>query len=235
MLSTMGEFRAWVRPDGRCCLFGRDLAVDDYGPALDEVLADLRTDVYVETDEVDLELQWVLADRSFAVNRREHVYLLATGLSGEWPRPAGFDTISAADADVARLMALDDLLRQDVPGSDGWRNDPERFVAQTFGDPQFDPATYLVAVETRTGEYAGLARVWIRPDRPRLGLIGVARPFRRQGLAMALLARTFGVLAARGQREVVCEVDETNVASNTLMAALGARRIGGYLELVRTA
>jgi ribosomal protein S18 acetylase RimI-like enzyme len=69
----------------------------------------------------------------------------------------------------------------------------------------------------------------------RLGLIGVLPAYRRRGLAGALLARVFGVLATRGQAEVSCEVDETNVASNALMAGLGARRVGGSLELRRPA
>jgi ribosomal protein S18 acetylase RimI-like enzyme len=69
----------------------------------------------------------------------------------------------------------------------------------------------------------------------RLGLIGVLPAYRRRGLADALLARVFGVLSARGQIEVDCEVDETNVASNALMIGLGARRVGGTVELCRPA
>ena len=78
-------------------------------------------------------------------------------------------------------------LRQDVPGSDGWRNDPATFAEQLRADPQFDPATYLIAVD-RSGAYAGLVRIWIRTAGPRLGLVAVRPAYRRQGLAMALLA-----------------------------------------------
>lgn len=69
----------------------------------------------------------------------------------------------------------------------------------------------------------------------RLGLIGVLPRYRRRGLAIALITRTFGVLSARGQADVSCEVDESNVASNALMAGLGARRVGGAVELLRPA
>jgi ribosomal protein S18 acetylase RimI-like enzyme len=147
--------------------------------------------------------------------------------------PDGFAVMSAADADVDRLRELDDALRQDVPGAAGWRNDPLTFADQTFKDPEFDPATYLIAVRENTGRYAGLVRVWIRPGLPRLGLSGVLAAHRRQGLAIALIARAFGVISARGQAEVTCEVDETNVASNALMVRLGARRTGGAVELIR--
>ncbi|GIH19482.1 GNAT family N-acetyltransferase [Rugosimonospora africana] len=115
------------------------------------------------------------------------------------------------------------------------RDGEDPFDDQTFGDPEFDPATYLIAVREGTGDYAGLVRVWGRPQVSRLGLIGVLPAYRRRGLAFALLAQAFGVLSARGQAEVMCEVDETNVASNALMTGLGARRVGGAVELLRPA
>jgi ribosomal protein S18 acetylase RimI-like enzyme len=132
-----------------------------------------------------------------------------------------------------RLRELDDQLKQDVPGADGWRWDRQGFRAETYDAPDFDPATYLVAVEQATGRYAGLARVWNRPSGPRLGLVGVARPYRRRGLARSLLAQAFAVLHRRGEPEVVAEVDVTNTASNSLLTSLGARRTGGSLELIR--
>ena len=56
---------------------------------------------------------------------------------------------------------------------------------------------------------------------------------RRRGVAKALLGRAFAVLAARGDTSVVCEVDDTNVASISLLTGLGARRYGGNVELIR--
>ena len=47
------------------------------------------------------------------------------------------------------------------------------------------------------GEYAGLVRVWRRPNGPRLALIGEA----------------FAVLDAQGDAQAVSEVDDTNDAS----------------------
>jgi len=40
--------------------------------------------------------------------------------------------VSAGETDVERLARLDDDLRQEVPGSDGWANDLETFRAYTF-------------------------------------------------------------------------------------------------------
>jgi ribosomal protein S18 acetylase RimI-like enzyme len=108
-----------------------------------------------------------------------------------------------------------------------------RISQGTYDAPDFDPATYLVAIEQATSRYAGLVRVWNRPGHPRLGLIGVGRPYRCRGLASLLLAQVFATLHQRGTAEVVAEVDVTNIGSNRLLTGLGAHRTGGLIELVR--
>ena len=109
---------------------------------------------------------------------------------------------------------------------------PKQFRAETFS-PFFDPATYLVAVDRASGEYAGLVRIWRNRAGPRLGLIATLARYRRRGVARALLGQAFAVLAARGDTSVVGEVDDTNVASVSLLTGLGARRYGGNVELIR--
>jgi RimJ/RimL family protein N-acetyltransferase len=232
-----GRLRVLVRPDGLTGLYPRDVADDAYGPLVDAVSQAHHGNLCIEVAEDAVEAREALSARGFAVHRHEHHYLVpTTGPAARERRvPEGFAVISAADADVDRLRELDDALRQDVPGAAGWHNDPRTFADQTFNDPEFDPATYLIAVHESTGEYTGLVRIWIRPHLPRLGLIGVLAAHRRQGLAIALITRAFGVVSARGQAEVTCEVDETNIASNALMADLGARRTGGAVELMRPA
>ena len=142
--------------------------------------------------------------------------------------------ISAADAFEDDLRSLDEALRQDVPGAAGWTWDPGDFHEETF-DSQFDPATYLIAVDAASGGYVGLARVWIGPGIPRLGLIAMLAAYRRRGLATMLLGRVFRVLHERGSAQVTAEVDDTNVASLSLLTRLGARRAGGTVELVKRA
>jgi hypothetical protein len=41
------------------------------------------------------------------------------------------------------------------------------------------------------------------------------------------------VLRDRGETEVTAEIDDANVASISLFTALGARRTGGSVELIR--
>lgn len=231
-----GEVSAWLRPDGRYFLFfDAWRAADAYPPLADAVARDLGQDLYATLDESEFEALDACADAGFTVHRRESVYAVptdpaATGLNRAAP-PGEITIVSAADIDVDRLRLLDDALRQDVPGTDGWRWDREGFVAETFSR-SFDPLTYLVAVRP-DGEYCGLVRVWNNRAGPRLGLIGVRAPYRRRGLARALLGQAFGVLHERGAAIVTTEADDENVASVTLLTSLGARRTGGSVELVR--
>jgi ribosomal protein S18 acetylase RimI-like enzyme len=144
--------------------------------------------------------------------------------------PAGVTIVPADEKESDRLARLDERLRQDVPGSDGWVNDPEEFREYTF-DEHFDPRLHLVAGVG--GEYAGLVRVWRGNRVPRLGLIAVLRWHRRRGLARALLHAAFTPLAERGIELVSAEADVTNTPSQALLASLGARRTGGSVELRR--
>jgi RimJ/RimL family protein N-acetyltransferase len=233
-----GTLRALVRPDHRCCLYAQVPPANlDVLIALHEAaLPALDGDVFAEIDEPLGGADGAgaaLVALGYQVTRREHHYAIRTDAidADRAPLPAGFTVVSAADADLDRVRELDDALRQDVPGSDGWRNDPTTFATELLADPQFDPATYLIAVDA-SGGYAGLVRIWIRPAGARLGLVAVRPAYRRQGLAMALLARGFAPLTDRSLDHVVCEVDVTNTASNSVMARLGARRSDGGLELV---
>jgi GNAT superfamily N-acetyltransferase len=231
-----GEVSARLRPDARWFLYFDAWRADAYPPLADAVAGDLCRDLYVSLEDAEFDALDACAAAGFAVHRRESYYRIptdpsVTGLTGA-ALPAGLDVISAADADMTRLRLLDDALRQDVPGTDGWRWDPAEFRDETFS-PFFDPATYLVAVDLASAEYAGLVRVWRNRGGPRLGLIAMLAPYRRRGVARALLGRVFGVLAAKGARSVVAEVDDTNEPSLSLLTGLGARRYGGSVELIR--
>jgi len=234
---TIGKAEELVRPDGRCfVVFGVGTA-DAYEPLVQAIAQHLECDLYIEIDEADTELLQRLVGMGFKVHRQEHTYAIPTdpaitGLT-KLTVPVAFELVTADRVSEDRLRELDDELKQDVPGADGWRWDREGFRKETYDAPDFDPATYLVVIEQATGRYAGLVRVWNRPDHPRLGLIGVGRPYRRCGLATLLLAQVFATLHRRGTAEVVAEVDVTNTGSNRLLTGLGAHRTGGLIELVR--
>lgn len=204
------------RPDGR--VFTRDPTdVDD------------NVDVHASV-EGDL-APWLTA--GFVEHRRENRYVVPTATARRSQPPPGIGLVTADEVDADRLRELDDLLRQDVPGTGGWRWEPEDFRDETWRSPHFDPRLYVVAVDEADGAYVGIARVWLRAAGPHLGLIGVRREYRRRGIASALLARVFGVLAARGIAEVTTEIDVTNLASRATIEPLGARVVGETVELVR--
>jgi ribosomal protein S18 acetylase RimI-like enzyme len=232
---VVGAVTAFLRPDGRWLVMFDACRDDSYQPLLAAVSANTGSDLYTTVDDVDESMLELLGRIGFAVARRESNVLIPTD-----PRVTGLQVvaepdnvvvISAADAFEDDLRSLDDALRQDVPGTAGWKWDPGDFHEETF-DSQFDPATYLIAVDSASGAYVGLARVWIGPGRPRLGLIATLAAYRRRGLATMLLARVFRVLHERGAAEVTAEVDDTNAASLSLFARLGAKRTGGTVELV---
>jgi len=81
------------------------------------------------------------------------------------------------------------------------------------GDVEFDPGLWFVAVEG--DEIAGfsLCRRTDSED-PSIGwvnILGVRRPWRRQGLALALLQHSFGELRRRGQAGAGLGVDATSL------------------------
>jgi GNAT superfamily N-acetyltransferase len=196
-----GEVRARLRPDNRWFLYFDTWRADAYPPLADAVARDLGRDLYVTLEDAEYDALDACTQAGFAVHRRESYYRIpadraVAGLAGA-VLPAGLDVVSAADADITRLRLLDDALRQDVPGSEGWRWDAEQFRAETFG------------------------------------LIATLAQYRRRGIARALLGQAFAVLAAREDTSVASEVDDTNVASVSLLTGLGARRYGGNAELIR--
>jgi RimJ/RimL family protein N-acetyltransferase len=221
------------RPDGRAFV-AADAWLEPVARALlDAVAADVPGGLHTLADERDADQLALLAAAGYVELRREDEYVIpvASALAATaGPVPPGLAIVPADEKESDRLARLDERIRQDVPGSDGWVNDPAEFRDYTF-DEHFDPRLYLVAVVD--GEYAGLVRVWRGTRVPRLGLLGVLRWHRRRGLARALLHAAFAPLAERGIELVSAEADATNGPSRTLLHSLGARRTGGTIELHR--
>jgi ribosomal protein S18 acetylase RimI-like enzyme len=234
---TVASAHGLFRPDSRWFVSIDAWTDADHDALLDAVLDDLPFDLYTIVSATDLEAlqRWTRA--GFDVRRREIEFVvpvdqIVTSLH-RTSLPDGLVAVPADAVDVDLLREFDDALRADVPGSEGWRNDPAEFHDYTFDGHRFDPATYLLAIDDRAEAFAGLVRVWVSTQRARLGLVAVASGYRRRGLARALLARAFEGVHARGLTEVTAEADEANRASIALLEGIGARRTGTALELVR--
>lgn len=230
---TIGSVTAWVRPDGRCFVSFSHCEPEARQPLLDAVAGVGHCELITTAPDDPATLS-LYRSFGFEPARRETEYLISTDVAAARlagvALPQGVSVISPSDADLARLRLLDDELRDDVPGTAGWKWKAAAFEEETFG-PQYDPALYAVAV--RDGEYVGLARVWKRPEKARLGMIGVLRSERRQGLARALMAHVVAALADRRVEAMTAEVDDANAASIALITGLGGRSVGASLELVK--
>lgn len=230
---VVGRAHLRRRPDDRAYVAADAWQVPVTRALLAAVGADVPGDLYTNVDENDADQLALLAAAGYTDYRREDEVLFPVGpalAATAGPTPPGIAIVPAQEKESDRLSRLDEQLRRDVPGTDGWVNDPTEFRDYTFSE-HFDPRLYLVAVAG--DEYAGLVRVWRGTRVPRLGLIAVLRWHRRKGLAAALLHTVLTTLAERGVEQVSAEVDTTNAASQALLAKLGARRTGGTVELRR--
>jgi ribosomal protein S18 acetylase RimI-like enzyme len=234
---TVATAHGLFRPDRRWFVSIDAWNDVDHDALLEAVLEDLPFDLHTIVSEADAETlqRWIRS--GFDISRREIEFMVpvdpaVTGLRGT-SLPDGLVAVPADAVDENLLRELDDELRKDLPGSEGWRNDPADFHESTFDDGHYDPATYLVAIDERAEAFAGLVRIWISRRHARLGLVTTARRYRRRGLARALLAAAFDGVRERGLIEVTAEADETNHASITLLESIGARRTGTSLELTR--
>jgi ribosomal protein S18 acetylase RimI-like enzyme len=225
---VIGELHPWLAPDRKLRLFFDETDPSAYEALIGKVDGPCLTTV----DEADRAAVETLTALGFIPVRRE-VQLEIPVTRTTFELPTGYRLISAADTGVRDLMALDDALRNDVPGAEGWESNETSFREQTYDSPYFDPATYLVAVGT-DNSYVGLVRIWNGPrPLPRLGLIGVLPDHRRRGLARALISAALNVVAGRGATLVIAEADATNTASLTLLTSFGATQVGVDLELAR--
>jgi mycothiol synthase len=97
-----------------------------------------------------------------------------------------------------------------------------------LNNPEFDPSLWFLAVDG--DQIAGAALCARRtdedPDMGWVNTLGVLRPWRRQGLGLALLYHSFGELYSRGQRKVGLGVDAGSLTGATrLYEKAGMRAI----------
>jgi GNAT superfamily N-acetyltransferase len=225
-----------LRPDGRLLVRTEGAWTSETAAGAAAVARKVGAPALAHIGEEDAGERTALVAAGFVESRREAVITFSVEQALEGLRgaglPEGVELRSAVDVVEDELRLLDNELRQDVPGSSGWRSTSEEFRDHTFTDLAFDPRTYLVAMDGASGEHLGLVRVWMNPQGPRLGFLGVRREHRRRGIGSALLASALRAVRATGATEVTTEYDLTNGASTAIAERIGGRQTGVTVELV---
>jgi len=102
-------------------------------------------------------------------------------------------------------------------------------------DPYFDPTVWFVAEHIESGDIAGVSisrpRAWNNPNKAYLGSLSVRRPYRRKGLASALLKHTFRQFWLRGTNTITLSVDASNVTGATELYKKAGMRVSRHLMM----
>lgn len=224
-----GQVRAWRRPDDRWAVRLPDDPAS-WEVAVDGRPAEVGRLVVSRPERLPEAEEHALRGAGFQLARIEQLWRVPLdSLAAQRITSATHDLRSVAVCDLRRVVDLDDAVRQQIPGCEEWRGTVAE-LRETLGDDEFDPALHLVAVHRESGSYDGLVRVWSRPDRPRVGCLGVRPEWRRTRLAPALLGAVVDTLIARGVREVVTETDVANRASYRLVERHGGVPTGRTVE-----
>ncbi len=99
---------------------------------------------------------------------------------------------------------------------DHWGHLPRTFEVwrhRTLDAPGFDPSLWFIAWDG--DEAAGGVMNYYRGEKGWVGTLGVRRPWRKQGLGLALLLHSFGEFHRRGDRRIGLGVDASNLTGAT--------------------
>lgn len=138
-------------------------------------------------------------------------YVMAAELTEPPPAPLWPDGISVR----AYRPGLDDddlFLGGEESFQDMWNRPPstkERWLEPLQAD-DFDPTLWFLPYDSRTGEVAGVCLCSILPGAGEVDTLGIRRPWRRQGLGLALLQHAFAEFWRRGIRTVRLSVDASS-------------------------
>jgi len=179
------------------------------------------------------------ARRLFESRGFEHVrYFWKMGIDldeeppdAEWPEGIRLETARRGQ-ERAVFDASEDAFQ------DHWDHQPheyEEWREWMVETETYDPANWLLA---RDGEeIAGVSLLFIDPDVGWVGVLGVRPPWRRRGIAKALLHASFRQIREAGRRRAALGVDAANPTGATqLYESVGMRVVSeaaAYRKIVR--
>jgi mycothiol synthase len=176
----------------------------------------------------------LLIERGYSAVRRR--LSMMRDLAGDWPAPkwpAGIRVrLMQPGQELALYRAKNEAFRDhrghvEAPEAEGFA----AWQHRRFNDSSYDPALWFLALDgdaiagfslcqLKTSEDAAMG--WVNS-------LGVRRPWRRRGLARALLYHSFGALRQRGQARIGLDVD-----ADSLTGAVQLYRQAGMREFRQT-
>jgi mycothiol synthase len=167
----------------------------------------------------DTEFHWISLLIREHYNPVRYYFLMLRSLEKSIPNlplPEGLQIRPVQPDDCWTVWrAADEALQDQWGGSDL----TDEILKEWMERPSFNPGLWVVAWDTANNQVAGTVLSSINEEenqeynrkRAHMGPIGVRRPYRRKGLASALIAQSFKVLRDFGITEVVLGADSENL------------------------
>ncbi|MHB8626189.1 MAG: GNAT family N-acetyltransferase [Aggregatilineales bacterium] len=146
--------------------------------------------------------------------------------SPKWPNGITVRPFVRDQDEYAVWQAVNDIFSEDWEYAE--LTFEEWVAAKISADEDFDPSLWFLAVAG--DQIAGMARCSYRMDSGWIRTLGVCSPFRRQGLAMALLHHSFGECYRRGKRTVGLGVDSQNPTGATQLYERAGMHIAEVID-----
>ncbi len=232
---VLGAATGWIRPDNKLFLnFGcPDEAA--YAPLSKRIAEEMVRDLYVSLSGGDTKKHQNLTEARFHMDLVSEVFEVPfVSVMERLPRPfdvSEFRIVSADEIDPEFLLDIDNRLRNQVPGTDGWVGSLQWIVEELAESPPFDARTYLVGLTDR-GDPAGLIRIWRNPDGPRFGMVATLPEFRRSLLGPELIRRALVAASSWGFATFRTETSINNRHIHQRLLSVGARSLGFVYQMV---
>jgi len=180
-----------------------------------------RVVVHAYVMSVNADAGVLFKNEGFALIRhswRMVIHLDATPVKPQWPDGISVRTLRAGLEEVDVLRAALEAFKDhwgfvEVP----FEQELERWMHRLQHDSGFDPSLWFLALDGE--QIAGVSLCRLKAfDDPEMGWIdtlAVRRPWRRRGLALALLQHSFQELRCRGKTTVGLGVDAQNLTGAT--------------------
>jgi GNAT superfamily N-acetyltransferase len=212
--------------------------------AIDRVAPDLRVAMGAGTPSTYTPAHRLLEDCGMEKIRSFFTMEIEMGgltFQPQWPEGITIRTYDGTDKDLREIVeSVSDAF------TDHWgfvkqsvEENVRRWRHFTDNDPEFDPGLWFVVMDG--DEIAGMSLCYSKtthdPQMGWVGTLGVRRPWRRKGLALALLLHSFAAFQKIGKQRAGLGVDASSLTGATRLYEKGgmhvARQFDRYEKVLR--